>query len=57
VRQLSAQLYRWLRETDPAARESIWAEWGAIVDSRERTRAFLLDYTMLRSRQQEREIE
>lgn len=57
VRRLSAQMYRWLRETDPSRREAIWAEWQAIVGNPGRTREFLLDYTMIRSLQREREID
>ena len=57
VRPLSGQFYRWLRETDPSRREAIWAEWQAIVGGPGRTRDFLLDYTMIRSREREREID
>jgi 3-(3-hydroxy-phenyl)propionate hydroxylase len=56
VRRLTAQMYRWLRETDPGRREAIWAGWQAIVGSAARTREFLLDYAMIASQRRERDI-
>ena len=53
VRRLSAQMCRWLRETDPERRDAIWSGWQSIAGSRARVRDFLLDYSMIRSRQRE----
>jgi hypothetical protein len=45
------------RETDPSGREAIWRELQVLVEDRERMREFLLDSSMIRSRQREREID
>ena len=57
VQRLSARNYRWHRETDPEKRVEIWAELQAIVNDNVKTREFLLESSMIRSRQLEREIE
>jgi 3-(3-hydroxy-phenyl)propionate hydroxylase len=57
VQPLSARNYHWHRETDPTRREAIWRELQEIVEDRERMRDFLLDSSMIRSRQREREID
>jgi 3-(3-hydroxy-phenyl)propionate hydroxylase len=57
VQPLSERNYHWQRETDPSRREAIWRELQVIVEDRERMRDFLLDSSMLRSRQREREID
>lgn len=56
VQRLSARLYRWMGETDPDRREAIWAEWSDLLQSRPRTREFLLESSMICSREREREI-
>lgn len=53
VQRLSARNYRWHRETDPARRESIWAELRGIVEDPGRLREFLLETSMIRSRERE----
>jgi 3-(3-hydroxy-phenyl)propionate hydroxylase len=57
VQRLSARNYRWQRETDPERRDAIWAELAATASDRERLRDFLLDSSMIRSREREREID
>lgn len=57
VQRLSARNYRWHWETNPARRDEIWRELRAIVEDSERTRDFLLDSSMIRSRQREGEID
>ncbi|MEE4173544.1 MAG: NAD(P)/FAD-dependent oxidoreductase [Xanthomonadales bacterium] len=57
VQRLSARNYRRHRETDPERRSVIWADLAATAADRERHRDFLLDSSMLRSRQREREID
>lgn len=57
VQRLSTRNYRWHWETDPDRREAIWRELKEIVGDRERTREFLLETSMIRSRQREREID
>jgi 2-polyprenyl-6-methoxyphenol hydroxylase-like FAD-dependent oxidoreductase len=57
VQRLSARNYRWLRETDPEQREHIWQELQDIVNDRGKTRDFLLNSSMIRSRQLEKEID
>jgi 3-(3-hydroxy-phenyl)propionate hydroxylase len=56
VQPLSARNYHWHRETDPSRREATWRELQVIVEDRQRMREFLLDSSMIRSRQREREI-
>jgi 3-(3-hydroxy-phenyl)propionate hydroxylase len=57
VQPLAARNYHWHRETDPSRREAIWRELQVLVEDRERMREFLLDSSMIRSRQREREID
>jgi 3-(3-hydroxy-phenyl)propionate hydroxylase len=57
VQRLSARNYRRHRETDPERRAGIWADLKATAADRARHRDFLLDSSMLRSRQREREID
>ena len=56
VQRLSARNYRWHRETDPGKRTEIWQELTDIVNDPQKSRAFLLDSSMIRSRQRELEI-
>ncbi|NIM69056.1 MAG: NAD(P)-binding protein [Xanthomonadales bacterium] len=57
VQRLSARNYRWHRETDPERRRAIWQRLQDIVNDPARMREFLLDSSMLRSRQRELEID
>jgi 3-(3-hydroxy-phenyl)propionate hydroxylase len=57
VQCLSSRNYRWHRETDPAKRAEIWQELQDVVSDRGKTREFLLDSSMIRSRQRELEID
>jgi 2-polyprenyl-6-methoxyphenol hydroxylase-like FAD-dependent oxidoreductase len=57
VQRLSARNHRWHRETNPQKRAEIWQELQDIVNDPEKTREFLLNSSMIRSRQREREIE
>jgi 3-(3-hydroxy-phenyl)propionate hydroxylase len=57
VQRLSARNYRWHWETDPMRRETIWSELRGIVEDPERTREFLLESSMIRSRQREQQID
>jgi 3-(3-hydroxy-phenyl)propionate hydroxylase len=57
VQRLSSRNYRWHRETDPAKRAEIWQELLDIAGDHDKARAFLLDSSMIRSRQREQEIE
>ena len=56
VQRLSARNHRWHRETDPQKRAEIWQELQDIVSDPQKTREFLLNSSMIRSRQREREI-
>ena len=56
VQRLSARNHRWHRETDPEKRAEIWRELQEIVNDRDKTREFLLNLSMIRSRQRELEI-
>lgn len=56
IQRLSARNYRWHRETDPDKRAEIWQELQDIVNDTEKTREFLLNSSMIRSRQREKEI-
>jgi len=56
VQRLSARNYRLHRETDPEKRQEIWKDLQDTVGDQERMRAFLLDASMIRSRQREQEI-
>jgi 3-(3-hydroxy-phenyl)propionate hydroxylase len=57
VQRLSARNYRRHRETDPQRRARIWRKLQKTVSDRESMRDFLLDSSMIRSRQREREID
>jgi 3-(3-hydroxy-phenyl)propionate hydroxylase len=57
VQRLSTRNYRWHREIDPGKREQIWQELQDIVNDREKTQDFLLNSSMIRSRQREQEID
>ena len=56
VQRLSARNHRWHRETDPGKRSEIWRELQEIVNDPDRTREYLLNSSMIRSRQREMEI-
>jgi 3-(3-hydroxy-phenyl)propionate hydroxylase len=56
VQRLSARNYRRHRETDPARRAEIWQELQQTVSDPARMREYLLDASMIRSRQREQEI-
>ena len=49
--------YRWYSETDPENRAEIWRELQEIVKDHKKTRDFLLDSSMIRSRWREKEID
>ena len=57
IQHLSTRNYRWLSETDPDKREEIWQELQDIVNDQDKTRNFLLNSSMIRSRQRENEID
>ena len=57
VQRLSARNYRRHRERDPERRAAIWAELAATAADPARHRDFLLDSSMLRSRERETEID
>lgn len=57
VQRLSARNYRRHRETDPDRRKEIWRELQETTQDREKMRAFLLNSSMIRSRQREQEID
>ena len=56
VQRLSARNYRLHRETDPVKRKEIWQGLQATVNDPEKMRSFLLDASLIRSRQRELEI-
>ncbi len=56
VQRLSAQNYRRHRETDPEKRQEIWQSLIEIAGDSTRSREFLLDAAMIRSRERELEI-
>jgi len=56
VQRLSARNHRWHRETDPEKRSEIWQDLQEIVNDRDRAREFLLESSMIPSRQREQEI-
>lgn len=56
VQRLSAKNYRRHRETDPEKRKVIWAELQETTRDRDKMRAFLMNSSMIRSRQREQEI-
>jgi 3-(3-hydroxy-phenyl)propionate hydroxylase len=57
VQRLSARNYRWHRETDPNKRAEIWQELQDVVNDPAKARAFLLETSMIRSREREKEID
>lgn len=57
IQRLSERNFRWHRETNPEKRREIWQELQEIVNDERRTRDFLLDSSMIRSRWREREID
>jgi 2-polyprenyl-6-methoxyphenol hydroxylase-like FAD-dependent oxidoreductase len=57
IQRLAARNDRWRRETDPHARAAIWAHLQEVVSSKEKTREFLLDSSMIRSVRREKEID
>lgn len=57
VQRLSARNYRRHRETDPQKRARIWQKLQDTVNDVENMREFLLDSSMIRSLQREKEIE
>ena len=57
IQHLSTRNYRWLGETDPDKREEIWQELQDTVNDQDKTRNFLLNSSMIRSRQRENEID
>jgi 3-(3-hydroxy-phenyl)propionate hydroxylase len=57
IQRLSARNHRWHRETDPQKRMEIWRELQDIVSDPAKTREFLLNSSMIRSRQREKEID
>jgi hypothetical protein len=50
-------MYCWLIEADPERRAIVWDEWQSILSSQDRTRDFLLETSMIRSLEREREID
>jgi 3-(3-hydroxy-phenyl)propionate hydroxylase len=57
VQRLSARNHLWHREADRETRNLIWRELQTIVSDEEKSREFLLESSMIRSRQREFEIE
>ena len=57
VQRLSSRSHFWHRESGPDQRHQIWKELQATVNDRERMREFLLEVSMIRSRQREFEID
>ena len=57
IQRLSLRGLRRQQETDPARRAEIWAEFEAIAADPDAQRAFLLETSLLRSRQREGEIQ
>lgn len=57
IQRLSERNYRWHRETNPEKRMEIWQELQDIVSDRQKTRDFLLDSSMIRSRWREQAID
>ena len=57
VQRLSAREERWRRETSPVKRAAIWQELLEIVSDDAKTREFLLDLSLIRSRQREADID
>lgn len=57
IQRLSDRNFRWHRETNPEKRMEIWLELQEIVNDRQKTRDFLLDSSMIRSRWREQQID
>ncbi len=57
IQRLSERNFRWHRETNPEKRQEIWRELQDIVNDERKTRDFLLDSSMIRSRWREKEID
>jgi len=57
IQRLSERNYRWHRETNPEKRMEIWLELQEIVSDSQKTRDFLLDSSMIRSRWREQFID
>ena len=57
VQRLSARNYRRHRETDPQKRIQTWKKLQDTVNDAEKMREFLLDSSMIRSLQREKEVE
>ncbi|MFC1688693.1 FAD-dependent oxidoreductase [Pseudomonadota bacterium] len=57
TQRLSSRNYYWHRETRPGERQAIWQGLQDILSSEEKTRDFLLESSMVHSRQREKEIE
>jgi len=56
IQRLAERNFRWHREINPEKRAEIWLELQEIVTDYRKTRDFLLDSSMIRSRWREQEI-
>jgi len=56
IQRLSERNFRWHREINPSRRMEIWQELQEIVTDYQKTRDFLLDSSLIRSRWRELEI-
>jgi 3-(3-hydroxy-phenyl)propionate hydroxylase len=56
IQRLAARNDRWRCETDPGQRDVIWKGLQDIVSDPGKTKEYLLNSSMIRSRQREREI-
>jgi 3-(3-hydroxy-phenyl)propionate hydroxylase len=56
IQRLSDRNFRWHREINPSRRMEIWQELQEIVKDHQKTRDFLLDSSLIRSRWRELEI-
>jgi len=56
IQRLSQRNFRWHREISPKKRMDIWQELQEIVNDYQKTREFLLDSSLIRSRWREQEI-
>jgi 3-(3-hydroxy-phenyl)propionate hydroxylase len=56
IQRLSERNFRWHREINPSRRMEIWRELQEIVNDYKKTRDFLLDGSLIRSRWREQEI-
>jgi len=57
IQRLSKRNFHWHRETNPEKRQEIWREIQEIIKDERKTREFLLDSSMIRSRWREQEID